>query len=192
MTSSRWPPRTSPRWETDRVLASRSTGRRSSSGRGVASRPAGRARWTAILGLLAAGLWSCSSDPLSPLQAELRAAEQKWEAQGPTDYRYRFREFCFCGPEITSEVEILVESGTVTSAVYVEDGEPVDPSRFEQLSTVEGLFAFLQDAIDRRAHSITVEYDGALGYPESASVDYRLNVADEERGFQVTSLAPLD
>ncbi|HEU0021543.1 MAG TPA: DUF6174 domain-containing protein [Dehalococcoidia bacterium] len=46
----------------------------------------------------------------------------------------------------------------------------------------------LQDAIDRDAASIRVNYDSRLGYPVSIAIDYNTMMADEELGFSVSGL----
>ena len=137
------------------------------------------------------GFGSACSDSLGPVQSELNLNRQNWEAEALSDYRYRYRQLCFCGPDVTAQVWIRVEGNEVVSATFVESGEPVGQSRLGQLPTIDGLFDFLQDAIDREAYSIEAEYHRTLGYPTDASIDYEQNVADEEQAFTTEEVIPL-
>ena len=58
--------------------------------------------------------------------------------------------------------------------------------------TVDGLFDFLEDAIDRGAEEIEVAFDPDLGLPTTVRVDYRLAAVDEEIGYEVEKLLPID
>jgi hypothetical protein len=141
--------------------------------------------------LLAAGLFQACSEALGPLQSELNANRQKWEAQRLSDYTYRFRQLCFCPQEITAEVWIHVEGDEVVSATFVVSGEPVGQPRLVELRTVDGLFDYLQDAIDREAHTIEATFDQAMGYPTHAAIDFIENAVDEEQAFTAEELTPL-
>jgi hypothetical protein len=58
--------------------------------------------------------------------------------------------------------------------------------------TVDGLFDFIADAIDRGAETIDVTFDAELGLPTHIRVDYRLGLADEEIAYEVEKLLPID
>ncbi len=55
-------------------------------------------------------------------------------------------------------------------------------------SSVTRLFDLIQDAIDRDAASIIVEYQTSLGYPFDISIDYDAAVADEEVRYETTQI----
>jgi hypothetical protein len=78
--------------------------------------------------------------------------------------------------------------GSIASVVDVETGEPLDKSRYR---TIDGLFDFLHEAIDRPAASIRSAFDPNLGYPSAAQVDYVAAIADEEMAFRVLAVSPL-
>lgn len=117
--------------------------------------------------------------------AELEAATQRWTANRPATYQYGVRRICFCGTEVTDPVRVTVTGNTVTSRVYIASGQPV-PANWEDLfPTVDGLFDVLRAAIDQNAHSISVMYDASNGVPLDFSIDYAVNIADEELAFTV-------
>ena len=57
---------------------------------------------------------------------------------------------------------------------------------YDRYVTIDGLFDTIQDAIDRKASEINVNYDPEFGYPMDARLDYVENMADEEYQFTVT------
>jgi hypothetical protein len=54
--------------------------------------------------------------------------------------------------------------------------------------TVEGLFDYIQAAIDKKAHAVNVVYDAELGYPTSIEVDYIERAVDDEIRFKAGHL----
>lgn len=62
--------------------------------------------------------------------------------------------------------------------MYTDDMSKV--SIETNLHTVDQAFAMIQQAIDDKVASLTVEYDIATGYPTSISIDRDIMIADEE------------
>jgi hypothetical protein len=58
------------------------------------------------------------------------------------------------------------------------------------LLTIDGVFDKLQAALDQDAAEVTIDQDPARGYPRSVFVDYRRQLADEERSLQISEFAP--
>jgi hypothetical protein len=130
-------------------------------------------------------------DDIDSQQADLLRAQSRWERSRSGDYVYQTATMCFCMQEYVAPVDVTVIDGEVASVVYATDaftGDVPEPQRF---TSVEGLFAFVQDAIDREAVSINVTYDAQTGYPTSVFVDYDARMADEEHGFTATNVRPL-
>lgn len=125
----------------------------------------------------------------------LADARARWRSQGPDDYRFEFRKLCFCHPSAVRLVKVTVQDGAVTDVEVLEEVPNHEQYQYptptpEQYYTVEGLFAKLEQAIDRDAHEIRVTYHPALGYPTSVFIDYDENAADEEFGWEARSLQP--
>jgi len=131
-------------------------------------------------------MFGCS-EPLGPEQDDLAEAVARWEVAHLEDYVFEFQRLCFCGGDVIRRVRIVVRSGSVTAATYVDDGAPVSGD-LEDVPTIETLFEEIQDAIDREAHVLTASYHAALGYPTAVSIDYIENAVDEEMAFNVHSL----
>ena len=135
-------------------------------------------------------LTSCLSAELAEVQHELEEQRARWEETIPKRYQFTFQWLCFCPPEYTAPVRIVVDGGVVDSVILLETGERLPPDRLADYRSVEGLFDFLQETIDRKPAAITVTY-GASGYPERASIDYRSNVGDDEVSFTVADVLEL-
>ncbi len=163
--------------------------------------------WRRLLPVMAVlGLVSCSdrmpsqprvgnfeATPISgaPLDSTLEASRALWFASRIDAYRYRFRWECYCVPDYVRVVDITVVNRTIISVVDAETGEPLATQAAAQYRTIEGLFDFVRESIDYPAASIHAVFDSNLGYPSVAYVDYVAGIADEELGFRVYALSPL-
>lgn len=120
----------------------------------------------------------------------LNAARSVWASQGIDSYSIVLRRLCFCGGG-TAPARVIVRNGERISVTVIETGEPIDPEFAQYYLTVKELFDFVEDAIDRKAHRIDVEYDPEIGLPLSISIDYDENAVDEEMAFEVSEFASL-
>ena len=57
--------------------------------------------------------------------------------------------------------------------------------------TVESLFTFIQNAIDRPAQKIRVTYDPTRGFPTEIDYDGAAQIADDEIFFRITDVHPI-
>lgn len=138
------------------------------------------------LGLLLL-LTGCPDAELTEVQRELVEQKARWEAAAPAHYQYTFQWICYCPPEYTAPVQIAVKDGTVASVTVIETGERLSTEHLADYHSVEGLFTYLQRAVDRGPAAISVTYDTS-GYPERADIDYRANVSDDEISFTASTL----
>ena len=132
----------------------------------------------------------CSS-PLGSERAALEENREKWSAAAIEAYAFDYRLTCFCGGPGARPVRIEVRAGSVV-AVSFPDGGPPAPAELAAYPTVPDLFADVQAALAREPFSIRVEYDGALGYPRDFFADFEEQAIDEEYGFVVSGLTPID
>jgi hypothetical protein len=128
---------------------------------------------------------------LAALRADLRVRRERWAAQRILDYQLTLSRSCFCSPEGAGLAVITVLEGEPVEWQYFLSGDPIAPEWRAVFPTVEGLFDFLQDAIDRGAESIEVRYDEDLGLPTTIRIDYRLAAVDEEIAYEVEKLVDL-
>lgn len=148
-------------------------------------------RATTLFSMLAVSAACSVLDPdgYSDERERLEAAREKWRSQNIQDYSLVQRRLCFCG--YVNPVTMVVRNNVVISLTDNTTGEPVSTLFRPWYFTVEGLFDFIEDAIDREAHSITVAYDVARGYPVSINIDYIENAIDEEMAYEVSAFQPM-
>jgi hypothetical protein len=117
---------------------------------------------------------------------ELEAAHRRWQAQNLHTYAFTLQRTCFCGT--VHPLYVLVLSDTVAGAIDLETGTVLDRRSGE---TVEDLFTFVQNAIDRPARLIRAEYDAAKGFPTEIDYDGAAQIADDEIFFRVSNVHPI-
>lgn len=122
--------------------------------------------------------------------SQLAAARARWEARGPSAYEMTLFRSCECLPEWSGPVAMVVRDGAVESREYTTTGEPVDAGYTNLFPRVEGLFTFIENAMEREAASIEVIYHPRYGNPLSISVDYHPVHVDDEIGYVVTDFQP--
>ncbi len=110
----------------------------------------------------------------------LRLNRNLWNRQNISSYKYTLSKSCFCTPEARGPVVILVRNGKTISITSVATGKPANPEFFQNYNTIPKLFDVIQDAIDRKASSLNVQYNQKLGYPTQINIDYNSQIADEE------------
>lgn len=135
---------------------------------------------------------SCSVlglDSYDDERERLEAARETWDAQNIDSYSYVLRRICFCAGA-TQPARVVVENGQKVSVTLVETGEPVAEYEVEFFLTIDELFDFVEDAIDREAHSIEVTYDPDRGIPLTISIDYEEMAVDEEMAFEASQFQP--
>ncbi|HET6363400.1 MAG TPA: DUF6174 domain-containing protein [Gemmatimonadota bacterium] len=126
------------------------------------------------------------------VRAEIAAQRLKWAGQRIDDYQLTFSRTCFCAPEGAGLVVLTVLAGEPVEWLYFVSGDPIGPEWQAVFPTIDGLFDFLDDAIDRGAEEIEIAFDPDFGLPTTVRVDYRLAAADEEIGYEVEKLLPID
>lgn len=153
-------------------------------------------RWMTIpvllLSVLAAGCLGDSGDRFQ--RDKLTAARSLWDSKNVASYSYILELQCFCAPATQlSPVLVTVQNGAVTSLQYWDENPakrtPAPASIFGPYDTVEELFAFVADAIDKDAEVLQVGYDPEYGVPTVVNVDYETG-GSEQLLFFVTEFTP--
>lgn len=151
---------------------------------------AARARLAAV-GLVAL-LASCSiTEPGRGGDAgELARNRQKWASAGLHDYEFDYQLSCFCAPETTEPVHVMVRGDQLASVSRNRDGLPA-LRQYGMWPTVPALFDDVQRLIDQKSDRLEVTYDPTYGYPRSIVVDVYLQAADDESSQTASNLRPL-
>jgi hypothetical protein len=119
-------------------------------------------------------------------------ARQQFSDVRHGSYRFTWRRSCECTTESTAQMRITVVSGEITEVFNLETEQAVPAEVRSSLKTIEGVFDMIEDAYNEDAASIHVTYDPAQHFPASVSIDYDLQVADEEFSLQISNVVPLD
>ena len=134
-----------------------------------------RVRLTALV------LLSACASPTTP-ENDLAEYRALWEAQGLRDYTFDVRRVCYC--QFMGDVRVTVQDGVITGVTELASEVAHDPEFFR---TIDGLFDLVQDAYDRDAHEVQVDFDPDRGYPTRIWIDYVEMMMDEEMGFTLLS-----
>ena len=127
----------------------------------------------------------CSS--LAGPRAELADARVRWSQRGPSSYVMTMSRSCECTPQMTGPVIITVQNGAVVSRMYKTSGAAVTADYAPLFPTVDGLFDSIASLHGENPHEIDVDYDAALGYPVSISVDRHKDYVDDEFTVRISS-----
>ena len=141
-----------------------------------------------IAGVTLLGLAISCSDAVGPRPqtTDLDAARQRWRAQDLHTYAFTIQRSCFCVN--IHRLYVAVVSDTVAGVLDLDTATPVDRQLGE---TVNGLFTFIQNAIDRPAEKIRVTYDATKGFPTEIDYDGAAQIADDEIFFHVSDVHPI-
>jgi hypothetical protein len=140
---------------------------------------------------------ACHSKPATPSRApltanvppELERQENSWKKLGLRDYDFTYQPMCMCrGYGLNYQVG--VRNGKVVS--FQHGSEPVRLSSLDlPRPTVDSLFAWIRRAYVGQAAVVRVRYDLQLHFPASVSIDWSLNITDDEFSFDASNLRPI-
>ena len=152
----------------------------------------------AVLGaaLLLSPLAACDNitgvDDLSRAQSELDRNWDRFQSVAPLSYSYTVRVSCDCTTDVTRPVTVWVDRGNIEYLLYEDNGRPVPLSVANSFPSVEQLFDAIQNAIDRRADVVDVDYDFTYGYPTNVYIDYDSRVSSDELVLSTRGLRSWD
>ena len=135
------------------------------------------------IALAAAG---CATGPGDRL-AELERARDRWAAQNISFYTLTLQRSCFCGGPMRVEVRVGEVAVTRTD---LDTGQPVSAELAHLFPDITGLFAIVQQEIERPASALSVAYDSIRGFPRQITVDPIKNAIDDEYGYTITGFQP--
>jgi Family of unknown function (DUF6174) len=144
----------------------------------------------ALLGLvLLAG--GCS-DPTSPEDARLTAAQRRWEAARPASNSYTMQQrvVCYCITGATT-FQVTVTTGAITRAVNVTTGESMSTTLLTIFRTVDQLFTQAREGIAREGVVTSMAFDATMGYPTTLSLDPIRNAVDDEVTYVTSNVVPI-
>jgi hypothetical protein len=132
---------------------------------------------------------ACGDPCSAPVDDDHHRARQLWHRAAITSYSMtQWRDcFCFLGGE---QVRLAIAGDSIGAALLVEEGRELTGMERSWYKTVEDLFDFIEETRAMSPASLEVEYDAEYGYPRVISVDYSLEMADDEIRYRSAGLLP--
>jgi hypothetical protein len=135
---------------------------------------------------------ACGSPSSVPTIDTLEDNRQKFTATVGDDYTFVVQHSCFCIEEERQPVRVTVRDGAVVQATELTGGTDVTARGFR---TMAEFFDYVEHAIRERRlgrfDEVRVSYNEQYGYPNDIWVDESFLVADEEQGYTLSDVQPI-
>jgi hypothetical protein len=133
---------------------------------------------------------ACTSAGTDNRQTEdLDAARMRFTRPARPSYSFTWQQSCFCGPDQSRPIRISVVGGTLSTAAYVDDHQPVSAGVKSNLRTIQGVFDLIEQSIANHIDEVNATFDPAIGYPTHVAIDFDKGAADDEMTLTLTSFA---
>ena len=126
------------------------------------------------------------------ISSSLIENQKKWESHNLKSYRMNLNIICNCVP--TPNIDIRVENGKISLINSNGDSysNPDIDSKFWYAKTIDELFSFIDEKLSENPFQKTLKFNSKYGYPEEIFFDLEEMIADEEIGYVVYSLSPIN
>lgn len=124
------------------------------------------------------------------IAAEIQSNKEKWLSHDITEYQIEMQKICFCVPDAVRLMIFEIANNEIHAVRYADTGDEVDPSHYNQYNTVEGLFLLVEEALAKNPADISIAYDKEYGYIKELSIDYQVNIADDETTIIASNMKP--
>ncbi len=127
-----------------------------------------------------------NQDNYSPLIEELEENREIWRSQSLETYQYIYQQRFFCTPPSNTPLKVSVKNDKITEVVNLNNNQLITDLTFPK--TIEELFEIIEQAIQKNADEILINYDASFGYPTRVAIDYQKILADEEVTYTIENL----
>jgi hypothetical protein len=151
------------------------------------------ARFLATAVLLSSGLAAgcLDNDGPDPGQQIFESSLAQWNETGPSSYDMLLRrQTISANPDL--KVVISVRNGVVTSRIFFGTDIPVSEDAAAAFPDIDGLFAFLGEAMEGDPFLLAAEYDSEFGYPSSITYDATAAQTSDNVTYTVEELTPVE
>jgi hypothetical protein len=129
---------------------------------------------------------SATSTPKTT-QDKLVDRKHKWSDQNIRDYDYALSAEGYMRP-FEPSVLISIRDGKLVS-IKTPDGKLVTyPGIYDEFSSVEKIFKFLDEVGSKRPYKLNIVYDEVNGYPTYVELDEKEGMSDDELTLRISSL----
>ena len=150
------------------------------------------ARYLATAILLSSGLAAgcLDNDGPDPGRQIFESSLAQWNDVEPPNYDMVLRrQTISANPDL--RVVIQVRNGVVTSRVYLGTDIPVGGDAAADFPDIDGLFAFLGEAMNGDPFLLSAEYDSDFGYPSTIVYDLNAGQTSDNVTFTVEEFTPI-
>src|SRR5689334_7441306 len=88
---------------------------------------------------------------------ELARNRQRWASAALHDYEFDYQLRCFCAPDVTESVHVVVRDDRISSVTRARDGLPA-LRQFGTWPTIPDLFENVRAQLERKADRLDVTY----------------------------------
>lgn len=124
------------------------------------------------------------------IASEVQINRDKWLSHGISNYEIEMQKICYCVPEVVRMMVFEVEDNKVEQVRYADTGDEVDPQHYGDFNTIEGMFTFVEQALQKNPADLSISYDDKYGYIKELSVDFKENLADDEVSIIASNMRP--
>ena len=124
------------------------------------------------------------------IAAEVQENKEKWLTHGVKKYQIEMQKLCFCVPDAVRLMIFDIKDDEIITARYADTGDTVDPSFYNQYSTIEGLFSLAEHALEKDPADLAIAYNEEFGYIKELTIDYKENIADDEVTIIASNMKP--
>ena len=151
------------------------------------------ARYLAAAILITSGLVAgcLDNDGPDPGQQIFEASLAQWNDLEPPNYDMVLRrQTISANPDL--RVVISVRNGVVTSRIYQGTDIPVTGDAAAAFPDIDGLFAFLLEAMQGDPFLLSAQYDSDFGYPSSIVYDANAGQTSDNVNYTVEEFTPIE
>ncbi|QMU61994.1 MAG: hypothetical protein GKR92_09930 [Gammaproteobacteria bacterium] len=124
------------------------------------------------------------------ISSEVQSNREKWMAHEISNYEIEMQKICYCVPEVVRMMVFEVGDNKVETVRYADTGDDVDPQHYGDFNTIEGMFLFVEQALEKNPADLIIAYDEEYGYIKELSVDFKENIADDEISIIASNMRP--
>jgi len=151
------------------------------------------ARYLATAILLSSGLTAgcLDNDGPDPGQQIYESSLAQWNELEPANYDMVLRrQTISANPDL--RVVITVRNGVVTSRTYLGTDIPVGADAASAFPDIDGLFAFVGEAMEGDPFLLSTEYDSEWGYPSNVVYDASAGQTSDNVTYTVEEFTPIE
>ena len=124
------------------------------------------------------------------ITTEIQMNREKWMSHEISSYQIEMQKICYCVPEVVRMMVFEVDGDDVKSVRYADTGEDVDPQHYGDFNTIEGMFTFVEQALEKDPADLSIAYNEKYGYIKELSIDFKTNIADDEISIIASNMRP--